>query len=79
MSQAVQAGHGQGEQTSARAWCSDWVIGAEAVDDVRDYILLIPGTSPIGHLRENLAATDLELPNDAVALLNCIAAGRAPA
>ena len=29
-------------------------------------ILLIPGTSSVAHLRENLAAADLELPDDAV-------------
>ena len=32
-------------------------------------ILLIPGTSSLGHLRENLAAADLALPDDAVAEL----------
>ena len=29
-------------------------------------ILLIPGTSSVGHLRENLAAAELELPADAL-------------
>jgi aryl-alcohol dehydrogenase-like predicted oxidoreductase len=42
-------------------------------------ILLIPGTSSIGHLRENLAATALELPGEALAVLNQIAAGFVPA
>ncbi len=32
-------------------------------------ILLIPGTSSLAHLRENLAAASLELPDDAVAAL----------
>ena len=36
-------------------------------------ILLIPGTSSLGHLRENLAAAELELPEDAVAQLDEIA------
>jgi aryl-alcohol dehydrogenase-like predicted oxidoreductase len=36
-------------------------------------ILLIPGTSSINHLRENLAAAALELPADLVAELNAIA------
>jgi pyridoxine 4-dehydrogenase len=36
-------------------------------------ILLIPGTSSIGDLRENLAAADLELPNDALTVLDQIA------
>jgi aryl-alcohol dehydrogenase-like predicted oxidoreductase len=39
-------------------------------------ILLIPGTSSVAHLRENLAAAELRLPLDAVAALDGIAAGR---
>jgi pyridoxine 4-dehydrogenase len=42
-------------------------------------ILLIPGTSSVGHLRENLAAAELELPSDAVSALDGIASGAAPA
>ena len=37
-------------------------------------ILLIPGTSSIAHLRENLAAAELELPDDAVIALDGISA-----
>jgi aryl-alcohol dehydrogenase-like predicted oxidoreductase len=40
-------------------------------------ILLIPGTSSRGHLRENLAAADLALPDDAVKELEGIAPGKA--
>ncbi|MEI1247522.1 aldo/keto reductase family oxidoreductase [Rhizobium aouanii] len=36
-------------------------------------ILLIPGTSSVGHLRENLAAAELVLPDDAVSELNRMA------
>jgi aryl-alcohol dehydrogenase-like predicted oxidoreductase len=36
-------------------------------------ILLIPGTSSVGHLRENLAAATLELPPDTIAELDRIA------
>jgi pyridoxine 4-dehydrogenase len=36
-------------------------------------ILLIPGTSSIGHLRENLAAATLELPPETIAELDSIA------
>jgi pyridoxine 4-dehydrogenase len=36
-------------------------------------ILLIPGTSSVGHLRENLAAASLKLPSDALTVLNKIA------
>ena len=37
-------------------------------------ILLIPGTSSVGHLRENLKTADLSLPSQAVAELNAIGA-----
>jgi aryl-alcohol dehydrogenase-like predicted oxidoreductase len=37
------------------------------------HILLIPGTSSVGHLRENLAAAKLSLPAEAVAVLDEIA------
>ena len=40
-------------------------------------ILLIPGTSSVGHLRENLAAAELKLPDDALAELNAVGT-RAP-
>jgi pyridoxine 4-dehydrogenase len=36
-------------------------------------ILLIPGTSSVAHLRENVAAADLRLPQDALAELDAIA------
>jgi pyridoxine 4-dehydrogenase len=42
-------------------------------------ILLIPGTSSLEHLRENLAAASLELPGDALTALDEIAKGKAPA
>ncbi|MBZ9672441.1 aldo/keto reductase family oxidoreductase [Mesorhizobium sp. ES1-3] len=42
-------------------------------------ILLIPGTSSVGHLRENLAAAELTLPADAIEVLNGIAAEKAAA
>jgi pyridoxine 4-dehydrogenase len=38
-------------------------------------ILLIPGTSSLGHLRENLAAATLELPHETAATLDRIATG----
>jgi aryl-alcohol dehydrogenase-like predicted oxidoreductase len=37
-------------------------------------MLLIPGTSSLPHLRENLAAANLRLPAETVAALNRIAA-----
>jgi pyridoxine 4-dehydrogenase len=36
-------------------------------------ILLIPGTSSLGHLRENLAAAELELPDNTLAELDGMA------
>ena len=38
-------------------------------------ILLIPGTSSVAHLRENLAAAEVELPDEAFAALDAVAAG----
>jgi pyridoxine 4-dehydrogenase len=38
-------------------------------------LLLIPGTSSLAHLRENLAAADLRLPPEAIVTLNRIGAG----
>jgi aryl-alcohol dehydrogenase-like predicted oxidoreductase len=38
-------------------------------------ILLIPGTSSVDHLRENLMATTLELPEDVLASLDAIGSG----
>ena len=40
-------------------------------------ILLIPGTSSVAHLRENLAAAELELPAAALKTLDAIGAGKA--
>jgi pyridoxine 4-dehydrogenase len=42
-------------------------------------ILLIPGTSSLAHLRENLAAASLELKPEALSALNAIATGAATA
>jgi pyridoxine 4-dehydrogenase len=42
-------------------------------------ILLIPGTSSINHLRQNLDAAGLELPSDVIAELNTIAQNAAAA
>lgn len=42
-------------------------------------ILLIPGTSSVGHLRQNLAVAELALPDDALAVLNGIASEAAAA
>jgi aryl-alcohol dehydrogenase-like predicted oxidoreductase len=42
-------------------------------------ILLIPGTSSLAHLRENLAAGDIDLPAEAMAALDGLAAEAAPA
>ena len=42
-------------------------------------ILLIPGTSSIGHLRENLAAAKLTLPQETIAALDRIASATAVA
>jgi aryl-alcohol dehydrogenase-like predicted oxidoreductase len=40
-------------------------------------VLLIPGTASLAHLRENLAAADLHLPDDALTALDAITASEA--
>ncbi len=42
-------------------------------------LLLIPGTSSVGHLHQNLAAAQVQLPAEAVVRLDAIAAATAPA
>ena len=42
-------------------------------------LLLIPGTSSVQHLRENLAAADLELPAETIGVLDQMARSTAPA
>jgi len=42
-------------------------------------ILLIPGTSSVAHLRENLAAAELTLPDDTLKALDSIASATTPA
>ncbi|MBS0253320.1 MAG: aldo/keto reductase family oxidoreductase [Proteobacteria bacterium] len=42
-------------------------------------ILLIPGTSSLAHLRENISAAELRLPDDAISELDLISASTAPA
>jgi pyridoxine 4-dehydrogenase len=42
-------------------------------------ILLIPGTSSVAHLRENLSAAELDLPQEALTALDGVAADRAMA
>ena len=46
---------------------------ALAVSSCTQNILLIPGTSSVAHLRENLASAELYLPDDAVMALDGIA------
>jgi aryl-alcohol dehydrogenase-like predicted oxidoreductase len=40
-------------------------------------ILLIPGTSSVAHLRENLAAAELDLPADVIKELDGVANSKA--
>jgi pyridoxine 4-dehydrogenase len=61
---AVAERLGQSRQAVAQAWLLQRSPN----------ILLIPGTSSVAHLRENLAVADLVLPEDAVAELDAIGA-----
>lgn len=54
--------------TTAKAVAIAWLLHRDP------NIVVIPGTSKVAHLRENLAAADLELPADALAELEGIAA-----
>lgn len=58
----VAAGLGASAQQVALAW----LLQRSATT------VLIPGTSSVGHLRENIAAAELTLPADAVAELDTI-------
>jgi aryl-alcohol dehydrogenase-like predicted oxidoreductase len=40
-------------------------------------VLLIPGTSSLAHLRENLAAAELKLPDEVLNQLNSVATSNA--
>jgi pyridoxine 4-dehydrogenase len=60
---AVAARLGESAQAVALAWLLERSPN----------ILLIPGTSSVAHLRENLAAATLDLPADAIAQLDGIA------
>jgi aryl-alcohol dehydrogenase-like predicted oxidoreductase len=42
------------------------------------HVLLIPGTSSLGHLRDNLGAAELDLPDEAVKLLDSVSASSRP-
>ncbi|WSG97970.1 aldo/keto reductase family oxidoreductase (plasmid) [Rhizobium johnstonii] len=55
---------------AARPQRDAYAGGARRLLRRAENILLIPGTSSVGHLRENLAAAALVLPNDAVSELN---------
>jgi pyridoxine 4-dehydrogenase len=60
-------------QTSPMQVALAWLLHRSA------NILLIPGTSSIKHLRENLGAAELKLPSDAISNLNGIATNVAAA
>jgi pyridoxine 4-dehydrogenase len=61
---AVAERLGQSRQAVAQAWLLQRSPN----------VMLIPGTSSVAHLRENLAVADLVLPEDAVAELDAIGA-----
>ena len=57
---------------SARLGASDQQVALAWLLQRSPNVLVIPGTSSRGHLRENIAAADLELPADALAELDGI-------
>jgi pyridoxine 4-dehydrogenase len=56
-------------ETAARLGCTPAQVALAWLLDLRPEVLLIPGTSSIGHLEENMAAADIELDAQARELL----------
>ncbi len=61
------------DQVAARIEATPMAVALAWLLQRSDNILLIPGTSSVAHLRDNVAAAALELPGDAVAELDAIA------
>ena len=57
-------------EVAGRVGASPAQVGLAWLLRHRDNILLIPGTSSLGHLEENLAAADVTLSDDDVAALD---------
>ncbi|MBW4043156.1 MAG: oxidoreductase [Acidobacteria bacterium] len=61
------------DRVAARLGASTMLVAQAWLLQRSPNLLLIPGTSSVEHLRENLSAADLELPADAVAELDTVA------
>ncbi|MFY9763869.1 MAG: aldo/keto reductase, partial [Mycobacterium sp.] len=67
-------GHELVQRAAARLGCSPAQIALAWALTVAPNVLLIPGTSSVQHLEENLAVADLELDDETREQLNAIAA-----
>ncbi|BBY07652.1 oxidoreductase [Mycobacterium noviomagense] len=67
-------GHDLVKRAGARLGCMPAQVALAWTLNVAPNVLLIPGTSSVRHLEENMAVADIELDNDTVAELNAIAA-----
>lgn len=67
-------GHEVVQRTAARVGCTPAQIALAWALGVAPNVLLIPGTSSVQHLEENLAVVDIELDDEAREQLNAIAA-----
>ncbi|AGZ42161.1 oxidoreductase [Actinoplanes friuliensis] len=66
--------HGVLDAVAARLGASAQQVALAWLLQRSPTVLLIPGTSSVAHLRENVAAADLDLPADAIAELDGIGA-----
>jgi pyridoxine 4-dehydrogenase len=62
------------DAVAARLGASPWQVALAWLLQHSATILLIPGTSSVAHLRENIAAANIKLPADAVDELDRIGA-----
>ena len=67
-------GHEVVQRTAARVGCTPAQIALAWALGVAPNVLLIPGTSSVHHLQENLAVVDIELDDESREQLNAIAA-----
>ena len=67
-------GHEVVQRTAARVGCTPAQIALAWALGVAPNVLLIPGTSSVRHLQENLAVVDIELDDESREQLNAIAA-----
>ncbi len=66
-------------QTAARLGITSAQVALQWLLQLAPNVLLIPGTGSVTHLRENLAAENVTLDDEALRQLDGVAAGPGPA